>query len=116
MDADALHHLAPDRKHRVQGRQRILKNHRELIATNLIQLLFRHRKQLLAVKQHRSVNDRAPTAQKPHNGQRGHALSTAGLSDNADDLALIHMKAHMIYADGRPVIARERGRQVFYFK
>ena len=35
MDADALHHLAPDRKYRVQGRQRILKNHRELIATNL---------------------------------------------------------------------------------
>lgn len=34
----------------------------------------------------------------------------------ADDLALIYMKAYMIYADGRPVIARERGRQVFYFK
>ena len=44
---------------------------------------------------------------------KSHALSTAGLSDNADDLALIHVKAHMIYADGRPVIARERGRQVF---
>ena len=40
------------------------------------------------------------TSQKPHNGQRGHALSAAGLSDNADDLALIHMKAYMIHADG----------------
>ena len=67
MDADTLHHLTADRKDRIQRSQRILKDHRHLISTDLIQLFFRHRKQLFSIEPDGAVRDFSASSEQPHN-------------------------------------------------
>ena len=54
---DTLCYLAAHCKYRIEGSQRILKDHGNLISPDLIELLFRHGKKIFIVKEDRAVND-----------------------------------------------------------
>ena len=68
------------------------------------------------LKEDLSAGHLSRMGQKSHDGEGGDALSASGLSHDADDLALVHVEAHV--ADGLNLsqMREERGVQMFYFQ
>ena len=104
---DRLGDLAADRQHRVEARQGILEDHRDLGATDLAQALLRQVEDVLALEDRGPGRDLAdPLGQQAEQRQRAHALAGAGLSDEADGLAgrdVVGQAAHR--ADDAPATA-----------
>src|SRR3954452_14854254 len=84
---EGLANLPPYGQHRVQRRHRILEDHRDLAPSDRAQLAIAQPDQVTAVE------DRAPRRHAPGSRQqaedreRGHALTAAGLADDAERLA-----------------------------
>ena len=98
MDAHGLHDLLTAGEHRVQGAQAVLKHHGDVLAADLLHLPLRKREQVFAVEEDLAVILRQPFfVIQTHDGLARDALAAAGFSDEAEDLALVHIERHTLH-------------------
>ena len=93
LDQD-LGHLARDAKVRVERGHRVLKDHRELDAADVVQLARRQAQQLLAAKAG-AAGAAAVLGEQPHDREEQLGLARAGFADHAQALARLDRKAHV---------------------
>jgi hypothetical protein len=79
-----LRNLAANGQHRVEGRHRILKNHRNLAASDATHLLVADLEQVAAVEPDLAGHGpRRRMRDQTHEGHSCHAFATARLTDEA---------------------------------
>ena len=84
VELDLLGDLVADREDRVQARQRLLEDHRDVVAADLAHLVDRHRQDLAAVEPDLALDDLGRRdVEQAHDRERGDALAGAGLADDA---------------------------------
>jgi len=94
--ADALvdhrhfHQLPADLHGRVQGRHRLLVDHRDLLAPDGAQLLVRHLVEIAALELDRAADDAAVDPKILHHAKRDRRLAAAGLAHKAHGFARHH--------------------------
>ena len=108
---ERLGNLIAAGEHRVERRHGLLENHGDLVAANLAHLLARELEEVFPLEQHLSRDLRRRDVQKPHNGERGHALAAAGFSHDAHTFALTHREAHVVDRTEHAVIGMESDGQ-----
>src|SRR4029077_8693728 len=111
MDPEHLLHLDPDRSHRVEGRHRVLKNHRDLAAADLAQLVFGHVHQVSAEKADAAA-DAGVVWKQPGQRERGGAFSAPRLADDGERLGLLEREADAADGIERSLRGGERDSQV----
>ena len=88
---DGLHQLVADLVEGMQRRQRVLEDHRDVVAAQPAHVLVGGRQQVLAVEDDRARDLRvAGEAGQAHHGQRRDALARARLAHDAQRLAAVH--------------------------
>ena len=87
MRAHGLSDLAADAIHRVQARERILEDHRDVLAAHVAQLVRRRLEQVLALEQDLARDLRPLGVQQAEDGEVRDALARARLADDAERLA-----------------------------
>jgi hypothetical protein len=85
--ADRLHELVADLVERVQRRQRVLEDHRDVVAAELAHVLLGHLEEVAAVEQDLAGDARVPRPREAHHGQRRDGLAGARLAHDAQHLA-----------------------------
>ncbi|SCB34453.1 hypothetical protein GA0061099_1005182 [Bradyrhizobium yuanmingense] len=105
--------LPADGQHRVERARRILEDHGDAPAPDLIELGGRRAENLAPVEPHRA-RDLRMARQQPQRGEPGHRFAGAGLADEADGLALLQgnvdaaQDRHAIEADAQVLDADQR--------
>ena len=92
---DRFADLVADALGRIEGGERILEDHRYLVAPQPPQLLAFQADEFVAVELDRAVHDGPAGGQQPHNRQAGHGLTAAGLADDAEGLAGVDLHIHV---------------------
>jgi hypothetical protein len=90
VDADGLHELLAHRVERVEARQRILEDHRHLLAAQLAHALVAHRDEVLALEDDLAGDVRGLAVVQAHDRLRRHALAGSGLAHDGDRLTALH--------------------------
>ena len=89
---DHLHDLPADLVERVQAGQRVLEDHPDLRAADLVKLLAGHGQQVFALEQGGAADPGATC--ETHDRLGGHALARAGFADDAEGLPGIDIERH----------------------
>ena len=99
MIAKRLGKLVADAVKRIERRHRLLKDHGDLCAADIVQLLFGHADQILTAIE-RLAGCLAVLGQKAHHCHGGLTFTGAGLADNGDGFTSFDIKidaAHCLY-------------------
>ena len=91
-----LDELLSDGEHRIQGGHRLLENHRDLLAADLTHLVLGHLYDILSLKEDLAALDLTRLLDQSHDGERGHTLSTAGLTYDTQRFSLLHIEGNII--------------------
>ena len=108
--------LAPDRVERVQRGQRVLEDHRDLLAAQLAQRGLGGADDLAAVDPDRAFQPGLLRVVQPEHRHRGDALAGAGLPHDAEGLAAAHGVAEVADGLDQAVVGREAHRQVAHLE
>jgi hypothetical protein len=104
--------LLADGHRRVQRGHRILVDHRDLVAPDILHLPAVQRDQVGAAEQDAARGDAPGSGQQPHDGQPGGALAAARLADQTDAFAVADGEAHAVDRGHRPASEPELGPQL----
>ena len=96
MDHERLGDLTADGKDRVQARHRLLEDHGDLIAADLVHFVHRQLAEFLAIEQDLAGIDVTVSVQQTENAHGRDALAGAGFTDNAKDLACVQRIADAV--------------------
>ena len=96
-----LLNLKSDAEHRVERGHRVLEDHRDLVATELPDLLVRHLDDVLLAVEDPSACDLAGLGDQPEDGERRHRLARARLAHDADDLAAVDLEVDSVHRSHR---------------
>ena len=96
MHPQHLGNLIAAGEQRIQCRHWLLKNHCNLITPDSAHLIIGKLQQILPFKLNLSGDFSRRTFQQPHNGHGGNALAAAGLTDDTNAFALVHLKAEVV--------------------
>ncbi len=108
-----LAELPAHREDRVERRQRVLEDHRDLPAADLPALLLRHGEQVLTPVEHPPAADPAGRGvQDAHDRLRGHRLARTGLAQHRQGLPRGDAVADPVHRPGDPVPGHELHLQV----
>ena len=123
---DALGDLRAHGEHRVHVGHGVLKDHADLVAPDAAQHIFvlpalraavlAHRRQLPAVKADAALLHAAILCDQAQAGQHAHALAGAALAHEAQNLALVHMEAHVAHRAHRSLAGGEGHAQLVYLQ
>jgi len=96
--------LHADGEHRVQRAHRVLQDHGDLAAPDVLHLVLALREEIVAVEQHLAAEDaRRGPGYQPDQGKARHALARARLAHEAERLALADAERHAVHGlDGAP--------------
>ncbi len=95
--AHHLGDLVAHPEHRVQRRQRVLEDHRDVVAAQLALLRLRHVEQRPALQQHLPAGERRRRARhEAEDRHRRDGLARARLADDGQRLALVDVPAHAV--------------------
>ena len=108
--------LRLDCQHRVKTCERILEDHGNLVAADLVELLFRNRQQVPALIQCLSVEHRAVSGKKTHHGETGNTLPASRFSNNTENFSLIDVKTDIVSDDPVSEIALEPHSQFLHIQ
>ncbi len=111
----ALGDLVADRVDGGERRERILEDHRDLLAPESGQLPVVHREQRLAAQQH-LAGDHGAAREQAHDGHRGDRLAGARLTDDPEELALLHRVADPAHGAHRAGGLREAHGEVAHLE
>ena len=99
-------------KHRVQGRQRFLEDHGNILSAYRPQLFFTKPDQLPVPEPYRSALNAAGIPEQTHHGSRRHALTAAGFTDKTHDLSVRDRQIHTVHGPDNAFIRKKRCMQV----
>ena len=108
-----LAYLAADRHRRRQRCHRLLKNHRDLTAPDLLHLLGVALQQVLPFELDLSSNRLAVSRQQTHNRQRRHRLAAAALTHQAQYLAFVEVQRQPVDSPDCALFGLKLGVQRF---
>jgi hypothetical protein len=111
---DHLGDLGAHLVERVQARERVLEDHRDLLAADLPDLVAVHLEQVVALEQ--GLPGDLPAAGQPHDRQAGHALAGAGLAHDAEGLAPVEGEVDAVHRLDDAVVGAEPDPQVLDFE
>ena len=114
MQADCLAELAADCEDRVQARHGVLEDDRAAFASEVAHLLFRPRRQILALVKNMSALDSAVVRQNLHHGVCGDGFAGAGLADNAENFAGVEVKRYTVDSLYLARVRAERRVQILH--
>ena len=106
----------PDAVHRVQAGERILEDHRDVLAAHVAQLGRRGLQQVLPVQQDLARDLRALRVEQAEDGEVGDALARAGLAHDAERLAAPQREREAGDGVHDAVLRRELDREVAHFE
>src|SRR6185369_9412797 len=110
---DLFGDLVADREHRVQARERLLEDHRHVVAPDRPELVHRQRQDLPAVEPDLARHDLGRRdVEQAHHRQGADALAGAGLTHDPEGLAPLQGVRHPVDGGDRPVEHMEVGPQV----
>ncbi len=118
MKADRLRDLVADAMHRVERGHRLLKDHRDLVAADVADLLLGNRQQVfddagLAPQPDLAADDRARRRRgEAHDGEAGDALARARFPDKRQRLALAEREGNLIDDEERAAAGGEADAQL----
>ena len=93
----SLAHLLADLIDRVQGGHRILEDHRDIVAANMLHFFLGHLEdRTTAVANVAALNLSRRHRDEAHDGHGGHGLTRAGLTDDTQGLTAIERVGHAI--------------------
>src|SRR5262249_60251050 len=95
MQPDRLGYLVADRLSRVERGQRILEDHRDLVAPDLAQLIVGQADQLAVPQPDRAADDVTAGWQQAHDRQPRHRLPAARFGDQAEWLARLEAQRYI---------------------
>jgi len=95
---DRLGHLVADRLRGVQRRERVLEDHRDVVAADRPHLSVAQADQFPAVQLDRAVDDCPARRQQPHDGQAGHRLPAPRFAHQPEGLS--RLDGQIDVADG----------------
>ena len=108
VDLEALGHEPFDAEHRVQAGDRVLEDHRDVLATDVAHLALGHRDKVAAEELDGAADGGvAHHAREPEDGVRGDTLAAAGLTDEAHELAGGDREAHLVHGVHDALVRRE---------
>src|SRR5712691_508466 len=84
MRLDRFGDLITDAEDRIERGHRLLEDHRDVVAANLLHLLLRELEQILAPELDLALGDLRVLLQQPHDRQRADALAAARLPHQSD--------------------------------
>ena len=107
---DRLGDLRPDRQRRIERRHRVLEDHRDLAAADVLELTLGELGQVAALEEHLAGDDlRRGLRDQAHDRERRHRLAAAGLADDPERLPLLDLEADSVDRADR-ALAREEVR------
>ncbi len=113
VEADRLGQLVADREHGVEARHRLLEDHRDLPAADVVHLLLAQREQVGPREVDLARRDLpGRDVDQAHDRERGHALAAAGLADDGQAPAVRDLEAHAVDGLHEPVERVEPRPQV----
>jgi hypothetical protein len=113
---DGFQHLLLDAQHRVERHQRVLKDHRDAVATQLAHLLFVQVAQVPALEQHLARDHFAGRVDQAEDGKTGDGLARTGFADQAHDLAGLDGQVHPAHGGPGAVLGVENRVQAAHFQ
>ena len=111
MSTDHLDDLIADSMCRIEGRQRILKDHRHSFATNFAHDLRRRTDQFGATNSGRAL-DSCRLGQETHETQEGDGLARTGFTDDSEDLPGAHVEIDTTHGLNVTEQCRERDAEI----
>jgi len=113
--AQGFGNLEADGQDGIEARHRLLEDHRDLVAADMLHLEFRKRQKLSARQLDAARNPAIGLPDEAHDRQRRDALAGAGLTDDGDRLVRANAEADIAHdgmpraiAPERPCVARDR--------
>src|SRR5438270_6819060 len=116
MQRDRLANLRSDTLHGIPRGHRILKDQRDVRASQFCELARRQADQFAPLKLYRALNDARPMWKQPKNRTRRHRFARAGLADQRNALALGDIETDVVDRPERWRVVNKFGRQARYFK
>ena len=92
MEPQRLGDLPADAVDRVEGRHRVLEDHPDPVAPQLLQLRLAELGEFDSVEANRALDDSAGRRKEPHDAEGSHRLATSRLADDAEDLARMELE------------------------
>lgn len=108
--------LGADRQHRVQRHHRILKDHGDDLAADRSQFMGRQAHQFPPLQPDRASNDTTWFIDKPDDRKPGNRFARSGLSDKAEDLALVQRKRDPVHGLQLATRCRKPGPEIGHVK
>ncbi len=109
---DGLGDLVADAMHRVKARERILKDHRDVLAAQMAHFVGRERQDVASVEERLARHVRALTVVQPHQREARDRLSGAGLTNDAERLAPVERVGEIRHRTDVALVRGEDDRQV----
>ena len=116
VDHQRLGDLTADGKDRVQARHRLLEDHGDLVAADLVHFVHGQLGQILTVEEDLAGVDIAVAVEQTEDAHGRDALAGAGFADDAEDLTGIERIAHAVDGLDGAALGREESLQIFQFK
>jgi len=110
---DRLLDLKAHLEDRIQAAERVLKDHRDVLAANVADLLAAHLQQVIAAEQDLAAHDPARFVDQAQDGQGGHALAAARLADDPERFPGGQVKTDAVDRLDHAVVGEELGAQIF---
>ena len=108
VDLEPFGHEPLDAEHGVQAGDRVLEDHRDVVAADVAHLALGHRHEVAPEKLDGPADGRVVHhAREAEDGVRGDALAAARLTDEADELAGCDREAHLVDGVHDALVRRE---------
>ena len=108
--------LLADAHDGVQGAQRVLEDHRQLVAAQGMEFFFRNLQQILAVVDNFACVHHRVARQNAHDGTGGDGLAGTGFTGDGERFALFQIEGNIAHGANRTVVRAEGDGQVSDFK
>jgi hypothetical protein len=108
--------LQADLEHRIERGGRVLEDHRHALAAQVGHLVGGELQEVAALEPQLAGLDPPRRRDEAHDGERRHALAAAGLTDDAEHLALVDPDVHAVDRLGDAVAGMEPGAQVAHLQ
>ena len=112
VDEGGFGDLLADLDDGVQGAERVLEDHADLVAPDLVEFLLGDFQQVFAPVHDVAAGDDGVVGQDAHDGLAGDALAGAGFAHDAEGLALLEVEGHVPHRLDQPVVRLEVDDQV----
>lgn len=116
MESDRFRNLFTHGKHGIERGHWVLEDHRDVIAAHLAQFGLAKLEEITTFKENLAAGNAAGRRYELKYRERGHGFATAGLTHEAESLALSDAEADIVDSTHFTSRSRKRGSQVTHFK